>query len=92
MSQQTFENNLYSNSLSDRAYRLQEKIERISETIEQSKSNQLYEYENRTLSMENKFDKIIDQTEQRFDVMINQQLNIIDQYLNKDKMTKQEQL
>lgn len=42
--------------------------------------------------LENKFDGIIDQTEKRFDVMLNEQLNLIEQYLNRDRLGKQEQL
>ena len=63
----------YSSSLNDRVTRLQQKIEVITESIEQGKNSQIYEYENKVLSLENKFDGIIDQTEKRFDVMLNEQ-------------------
>ena len=82
----------YSSSLNDRVTRLQQKIEVITESIEQGKNSQIYEYENKVLSLENKFDGIIDQTEKRFDVMLNEQLNLIEQYLNRDRLGKQEQL
>ena len=44
------------------------------------------------MELEGKFDRVIDNTEKRFDVMLNEQLHLIDQYLNKDRVTKQEQL
>ena len=78
--------------MNDRVTRLQQKIEVITESIEQGKNSQIYEYENKVLSLENKFDGIIDQTEKRFDVMLNEQLNLIEQYLNRDRLGKQEQL
>jgi len=38
----------------------------------------VFEYETKVLALENKFDSIIDHTEKRFDVMLNEQLNLID--------------
>jgi len=59
-------------TLNDRVSRLQEKIEVITNSIEQGKNNQVYEYETKVLALENKFDSIIDHTEKRFDVMLNE--------------------
>lgn len=50
----------YSSSLNDRVTRLQQKIEVITENIEQGKNSQIYEYENKVIMLENKFDGIID--------------------------------
>jgi hypothetical protein len=38
--------------------------------------------------MEDKFDDIIDSTEKRFDVLLNEQLDQVDSYLNKDRVSK----
>jgi hypothetical protein len=40
--------------------------------------------------MEDKFDDIIDTTEKRFDLLLNEQLHQVDSYLNKDRLSKQE--
>ena len=50
------------------------------------------EYESKVIRMEDKFDDIIDTTEKRFDLLLNEQLHQVDSYLNKDRLSKQEQL
>jgi len=42
--------------------------------------------------LEDRFDEVIDSTEKRFDILLNEQLNQIDTYLNRDRLTKQEML
>jgi hypothetical protein len=42
--------------------------------------------------LEDGFDEIIDSTEKRFDILLNEQLNQIDTYLNRDRLSKQEML
>ena len=75
---ESLNNMIKPSTLNDRVSRLQEKIEVISNSIEQGKNNQVFEYETKVMALENKFDSIIDHTEKRFDVMLNEQLNLID--------------
>ena len=79
-------------TLNDRVYKLQDKINSIQYSIEQGKTFQIEEYEQKVMRMEDKFDDIIDTTEKRFDVLLNEQLHQVDTYLNKDRISKQEQL
>ena len=44
------------------------------------------------MHLEDRFDEVIDSTEKRFDILLNEQLNQIDTYLNRDRLTKQEML
>ena len=53
-----------------------------------SKNAQIEEYERKVTVLEDKFDDIIDQTEKQFDVMLNDQLQQIDDYLNRDRLEK----
>ena len=61
-----------SNDLNERAHRLKEKINYINVQIENGKNNQLQDYENKVCKLEDRFDAIIDQTEKRFDVLLNE--------------------
>ena len=81
-----------SNSLNDRVGRLQDKINNIQYSIEQGKNYQIEEYEAKVVHLEDRFDEVIDSTEKRFDILLNEQLNQIDTYLNRDRLTKQEML
>lgn len=53
-----------------------------------TKNQQIEEYERKVTTLEDKFDDIIDQTEKQFDVMLNDQLQQIDDYLNRDRLEK----
>jgi hypothetical protein len=77
-----------SNVLNERVQRLQGKITGIEANIEMTKNQQIEEYERKVTTLEDKFDDIIDQTEKQFDVMLNDQLQQIDDYLNRDRLEK----
>ena len=61
-----------SNSLNDRVGRLQDKINTIQYSIEQGKNYQIEEYESKVVHLEDRFDEVIDSTEKRFDILLNE--------------------